>query len=145
MCTTGNRYCHGFLYHSFVHALWPDNYLCRSRYPSLLLTVRGLLRFAALQSSCGLQRETALLPYGHYSVSRVRKLTSNLLLWFDFLRKGHKANDLFFAYNIHDIVFYFKIVFHSIMTSHSVAIRVYSSFCTFHFSVLRMGRTLKKY
>ena len=43
----------------FMYTLYgPGNYLSRSRYPSLLLTVRvsGLLRFTALQSSCGMVR-----------------------------------------------------------------------------------------
>ena len=72
-------------------------------------------------------RESALLPYGHYSVSRVWKTTSKLLFWFDFLRKRHGRNNPFFTYNIHDIVLYLLTVFHLIMTSRSVAIRVYLS------------------
>ena len=97
------------------------------------LTVRvwGRLRFPILQSSSGMVRTgskgnctVAVRPL--VSLSRMKHdVEFVVMIWF--FAKRHRGNDPFFAYNIHDIVFYFQIVFHSIMTSGSVAVRVYLS------------------
>ena len=69
------------------------------------------------------ERKSALLLHSRYSVSRAWKITS--LLWFDFLQNRYRVHDSSFTYNVHNIVHYFSAVFHLIMTSRSVAIRVY--------------------
>ena len=86
-------------------------------------------------------RESARLPYGHYLVSRAWKITSNFLFWFDFLGKRQGKHNPFFAF-----AWYCLLLVNSFSFNYDQPFSRHKSLFifTFHFSLLRMGRTLKK-
>ena len=101
---------HGFLYHSFVHALRPRKWsfsvqvsisaIVRARVRST--TVSRTLKFV-LHGENGEQGRAHCCRTAT-DQSRVWKITLNLLFWFDFLGKWQGRNNPFFTYNTHDIV-----------------------------------------